>query len=99
MPIKSKSIDCEFYKVHKFYAEKSVENIGGTCAILNKTSKTVVDNKVVTFDLEQNCPFKKLENYEKLKESWETLRKYVDKLEFESGKVGNPNQKLMLDIS
>lgn len=98
MPIKSKCENCKFYKAHKFYAEKGVENIGGTCEILDKTTKSVVNNEVVTFDIERQCPLERISNYDKLRDSWNKLAKYVAKLEVENEKLNNECQKVLLDI-
>lgn len=98
MPIKSKCESCEFFKKHIFFGEKSPEDIGGTCLITNKTTKCICAGKIITFDLEQQCPLKKLNEYEKLRECWAKLRGYILNLERQSEKLSDDCQSLLLDI-
>ena len=98
MLTKNKCENCKFYKKHIFLGKKQVDNIGGSCLILNKTTKCIVDNKVVTFDLERECPLEKLNEAERLRECWDKLRLYIIRLESESDRLNNESQKLLLDI-
>lgn len=98
MPIKNKCENCKFFKKHILFSEKTAENIGGTCLIMNKTTKCISANRIITFDLERQCPLSKLNEYEKLRECWAKLRGYVLNLERESEKLSNDCQKLLLDI-
>ena len=98
MLIKNRCEKCKFFKKHIFFGEKSVDNIGGTCQITNRTTKCISSNKIITFDLQKQCPLNMLNEYERLRECWDKLRSYIIKLESESQKLNYECQRFLLDI-
>lgn len=98
MPTKNKCTDCKFFKKHIFFGEKDIEIIGGTCSILNKTSKTTYGEFVSTLEMEKECPLNKISEYEKFRECWYKLKSYVNYLESENSKIYNEFNGMLLDI-
>lgn len=98
MPIKSKCESCEFFKSHSLFGEKGVEKIGGTCTITNSTTKCVSGNRVITFDLQNQCPIEKIKRYEKLNKCWKLLENYIEKLYLEGENLEYQSKLLLKNI-
>ena len=98
MPTKNKCEGCRFFKVHSLFTEKGADKIGATCEITNKHTKLVIGNKVVDFDLQRQCPLKKVIRYEQLKQRWKEFTDYVVKIECDSKSLVCNSEKLLTNI-
>lgn len=98
MRTENKCEDCRFFKKHSLLGMKSVETLGGSCLITNKTTECVVSNRVVTFDLQNQCPLKRLKAYERLRHCWSELIKFVTELQNQSERLEFEAKRLLRDV-
>lgn len=98
MLTENKCEDCKFFKKHTFLGEKGVETLGGSCMITNCNTKFVLSNKVITFDLQNQCPLKRLQEYDRLRHCWSQLIDFIIKLEKESEHLEFQSKRLLRDI-
>lgn len=98
MRMENKCEKCEFYKKHTLFTDRGVQALGATCLITKRNTKCVVDNRVITFDLQQQCPLTRLKEHEKLRKSWGELRNFMINLEKESDKLNFQCERLLKDV-
>jgi hypothetical protein len=98
MCTENKCEECKFFKRHTLLGEKGIETLGGSCLVTNTTTKYVIANNVVTFDLQNQCPLKRLKEHERLQYCWSQLIEFIANLEIESENLEFQAKRLLRDI-